>query len=87
MNFFFCRSNFFKPDQKRQTFCGTLDYLAPEMLEKHHNHNHTVDIWSLGVLTFELLTGFPPFSPRDESKGLEAIEEETKKNIKVIKLI
>jgi len=52
-----------KPNEIRQTFCGTLDYLAPEMLDKNRQHDHTVDIWALGVLCFELLTGMSPFAP------------------------
>ena len=80
------RSNFFKSDQKRNTFCGTLDYLAPEMIDKSHKHDAGVDIWSLGVLAFELLTGSSPFSPADaEFKDNDKVEEETKNNIKVLK--
>ena len=48
----------------RETYCGTLDYLAPEMVERQHKHDFSVDIWSIGVLTYELLTGLSPFSPR-----------------------
>lgn len=44
----------------KTTFCGTLDYLSPEMKEKGQ-YDNSVDIWSVGVLTFELLTGFPPY--------------------------
>lgn len=57
----------FLPSAKdvRETFCGTLDYLAPEMLEKGHKHDFTVDVWSVGVLAYELLTGLSPFAPRD----------------------
>ncbi|KAK1925790.1 serine/threonine-protein kinase 12 (aurora-B) [Papiliotrema laurentii] len=48
------------PSNRRQTLCGTLDYLPPEMVEgKPHNAN--VDLWALGVLCFEFLTGGPPF--------------------------
>jgi serine/threonine protein kinase len=45
---------------RRQTLCGTLDYLAPEMVE-NQAHDHTVDVWALGVLAYEFLTGGPPF--------------------------
>merc|ERR1712093_506122 len=40
--------------------CGTLDYLAPEMI-MGSVHDHTVDLWSLGVLCYEFLFGLPPF--------------------------
>lgn len=45
---------------KRTTLCGTLDYLSPEMVQGKP-HNHTVDLWSIGVLCFELLSGVAPF--------------------------
>ena len=40
--------------------CGTLDYLPPEMIEGEL-HDERVDLWTLGILTFEFLTGSPPF--------------------------
>jgi aurora kinase len=48
------------PGNRRQTLCGTLDYLPPEMVEGRE-HNERVDYWALGVLTYEFLVGNPPF--------------------------
>jgi len=51
---------------KRRTLCGTLDYLPPEMVAGTP-HDHNVDVWAVGVLTYELLVGKPPF----EMKGCD----------------
>ncbi|CAG8792895.1 25394_t:CDS:2, partial [Dentiscutata erythropus] len=45
---------------RHKTFCGTLDYLLPEMIEGKE-HDEKIDLWSLGVLCYELLTGTAPF--------------------------
>ncbi|KAH8603056.1 hypothetical protein B0O99DRAFT_604958 [Bisporella sp. PMI_857] len=47
---------------RRTTLCGTPNYIAPEILEKGKGgHDHMVDIWSLGIIIFAMLTGKPPF--------------------------
>eukprot|EP01125_Pyxidicula_operculata_P001601 TRINITY_DN11451_c0_g1_i1.p1 TRINITY_DN11451_c0_g1~~TRINITY_DN11451_c0_g1_i1.p1 ORF type:complete len:318 (+),score=46.86 TRINITY_DN11451_c0_g1_i1:16-969(+) len=57
---------------KRQTLCGTVDYLPPEMVEGKL-HDHTVDNWSLGVLMFEFLVGRPPFESRSQKDTYKKI--------------
>lgn len=52
------------PNNRRATLCGTLDYLPPEMIKsgsKDNWYNEKVDLWSLGVLTYEFLVGEAPF--------------------------
>lgn len=52
------------PNSRRDTMCGTLDYLPPEMIKpgsSDNSYNEKVDLWSLGVLTYEFLVGEAPF--------------------------
>ena len=46
--------------ENRSTFCGTVEYMAPEIVGSE-NYDYSVDIWSLGILLYELLFGHSPF--------------------------
>ena len=66
--------------------CGTLDYLPPEMVSKGENdfYDKTVDIWSIGVLTYEFLVGRPPFesnSAKETYARISALDYEFPENI------
>ncbi|KAJ0620704.1 putative protein kinase Aur family [Helianthus annuus] len=57
---------------KRHTMCGTLDYLAPEMVE-NKAHDYAVDNWTLGVLCYEFLYGLPPFEADSQADTFRRI--------------
>jgi len=49
-------------DEVNYTFCGTVEYMAPEILNRSGRHGKEVDWWSFGILIHDMLTGAPPFT-------------------------
>ncbi|XP_045124403.1 ribosomal protein S6 kinase 2 beta-like isoform X3 [Portunus trituberculatus] len=59
-------------DQKAYSFCGTVEYMAPEVVNRR-GHNTAADWWSFGVLLFEMLTGTLPFQGANRKETMNLI--------------
>ncbi|XP_048488117.1 ribosomal protein S6 kinase alpha-5 [Plutella xylostella] len=61
-------------EKRAYSFCGTIEYMAPEVVRSgSQGHDIAVDWWSVGVLTYELLTGASPFTVEGEKNTQQEI--------------
>ena len=67
-------ASYLTKDQFCKVYCGTPEYVSPEMVKKYP-YNEKVDIWGIGVLIFELLFGYPPFSSNFNEDRYNNIKE------------
>ena len=67
-------AKFVQDGELANSFCGTAEYLAPEMLIGN-GHDYTVDWWALGILIYEMVVGIPPFFHKNKHRMYFLIRE------------
>ena len=64
---------------ERITFCGTYEYMAPEMINDEY-YDMGIDVWSLGILLYEMIHGYSPFRAKEGANAMEKIFHNIKSN-------
>lgn len=67
-------SKILKTDERSFSFCGSPEYMCPEIL-KREGHNHMVDYYTLGAILYEMLTGLPPYYTNNKGEMTKRILE------------
>jgi serine/threonine protein kinase len=71
-------------EKQTSTFCGTHEFVAPEMLKNQGLHNKAVDWWCLGIMAYEMLSGVKPF---ENVKGCSSSSNSSANPVKLFKAI